>query len=183
VRLWCRRARVLPVLSAGVAMSVCHGCGTPVEQRSHGRRRKWCSDRCRKVTLYSRPCLDCGATVNLDGRVTDPNVRCVECSVAHIRAGSRQWILDSFAEWHRLFGVPPAAGDWNPSRARRMMKRPDDYFGRTLARHDSTGRRWPSTTLVANHFGTWNAALSAAGFEPLTPKQYWIGRRKLAVMA
>jgi hypothetical protein len=101
----------------------------------------------------------------------------------HTRAGSRQWILDSFAEWHRLFGVPPAAGDWNPSRARRMTKRPDDYFGRTLARHDSTGRRWPSTTLVANHFGTWNAALSAAGFEPLTPNQYWIGRRKLAVMA
>jgi hypothetical protein len=164
-------------------MSVCQGCGTPVEQPLRGGRRKWCSERCRRVTLYSRPCLDCGATTNLDGRVTDPSVRCTECAAAHIRAESRQWILDSFDEWYRLFGVPPAAGDWNPSRARLMTKRPDDHYGRTLARHDSTGRRWPATSLVANHFGTWNAALSAAGFEPLTPKQYWIGRRKLAVMA
>lgn len=50
---------------AGGLASVCQGCGTPVEQPIYpqhgGRRRKWCSDRCRKRTAYGGRCEICGA--------------------------------------------------------------------------------------------------------------------------
>ena len=29
--------------------STCEGCGAPIEQPHTGRRRRWCSDRCRKA--------------------------------------------------------------------------------------------------------------------------------------
>lgn len=44
-----------------VRMLACEGCGKRFRWVViRGRRRKWCSDRCRKWTLYSVPCEKCG---------------------------------------------------------------------------------------------------------------------------
>lgn len=61
-------------------MSACAGCGTPITQPpSRGRRRKWCSDRCRKRTLYSGTCEICGGPTNgSNGRDAASDV-CREC--------------------------------------------------------------------------------------------------------
>ena len=56
-------------------MSACAGCGTPITQW----RRKWCSDRCRKRTLYSGTCEICGGPTNgSNGRDAASDV-CREC--------------------------------------------------------------------------------------------------------
>lgn len=64
----------------------CHGrdCTNPVSSR-----RKWCSDRCRKQTMYGQPCVDCGRLTNgSDGKRKKP--RCVPCaSLAVIARGTR----------------------------------------------------------------------------------------------
>jgi hypothetical protein len=139
-------------------MTTCEGCGVPVEQPRRGRR-KWCSERCRKETRYSRKCLDCGAMCNTDGRVTNPTLRCELCARKHSRALSRQWILDSLADWVERFGAAPSATDWNPSTARsKNMHWAAD-------RHAATGRPWPQPSLVIDNFGSWNAGLEAAGLE------------------
>lgn len=55
---------------------LCAGCGEPIEQPKG--RRKWCSERCRKRTLYSGTCVDCGAAT-YNGTVPPPK-RCHECN-------------------------------------------------------------------------------------------------------
>lgn len=59
-------------------MSACAGCGTAIEQP----RRKWCSDRCRKRTLYGGTCKLCGAVTNgYDGPGTAADI-CIDCHEA-----------------------------------------------------------------------------------------------------
>lgn len=64
----------------------CHGCGTvigqPVLPQGGGRRRKWCSERCRKAQ-YGGRCIDCGApTYGGDGAANAPT-RCRRCGPLH----------------------------------------------------------------------------------------------------
>jgi hypothetical protein len=129
----------------------------PTGERSRARK-----DR------YRTPCVDCGEMTNPNGRRTSE--RCGPCAHLHSRAITRRWIFDSFAEWHRLFGVPPTSCDWNQHmcRARGWEHR--------IRRYERTGRVWPSQTTVQDHFGTWNAAVEAMGFRPLRPDEHWIGR-------
>jgi hypothetical protein len=59
----------------------CEGCGSPLApNRGPGRQPKWCSERCRKVTLYSRQCESCGAVCNVDGAVAGAARRCGDCN-------------------------------------------------------------------------------------------------------
>lgn len=54
-------------------MSKCRGCGaTLAPTNGRGRQRLWCSDRCRRRTLYVTPCRTCGAKV-YDGTANPPN--------------------------------------------------------------------------------------------------------------
>ena len=59
---------------------ICVGCGAEVEVSIHGRRRKWCTEHCRKQTLYASPCIDCGAPTwhGCAGRANQG--RCVQCA-------------------------------------------------------------------------------------------------------
>lgn len=156
-------------------MSACGGCGVVLPPQERGRPRKWCSEWCRKRS-YDKPCIDCGTLV--DG--TTPSRcggRCIPCNAAHACQLSRQWILDSFAEWEERFGVPPSAMDWNPSlaRAKGMEWKAERYEG--------TGRPWPSTSLVQDRFGSWNAGRQAAGFETFEAGQYGRDGEDPAVIA
>jgi DNA-binding CsgD family transcriptional regulator len=78
------------------------------------------------------------------------------------RAPAGTWtaerIVAALKDWTRLVGSPPRSYEWAPSSA-RVLRRESPRSRLWAARHP----RWPSTATVARHFGTWNAALSAAG--------------------
>jgi hypothetical protein len=125
----------------------CHGCGGALPPRS----RKWCSERCRRLTLYSRRCVDCGAVCNTDGRVAEASERCWPCH-KRLMHESRRWTRESIVAAIRLWadqhgGVPPKATDCTG-----------------LAREPG-GADFPYVGSVQQEFGTWRAAILAAGFD------------------
>lgn len=143
--------------------SGCHGCGAPLQPNvAPGPKRKWCSQRCRKRTCYSRPCPGCGTLMNGSNGLAGEHAptHCSACAAEHRKAQTRQWILDSFREWVERFGRPPVVAEWNPAMARQLGR--SDY----LEQHAATGRKWPSDSCVADHFGSWNGGVEAAGLTP-----------------
>jgi len=147
----------------GVRLFRCAGCGASFERvQRRGRAPKWCSDRCRKRTLYSIPCVDCGASLNgSDGRGPNAPIRCVVCSARHNGAERKVWtreaLVDAIRRWAALHDEPPAFPDWAPARARANN---DDERAIRWENDD----RWPYATTVVAEFGTWNAGIEAAGF-------------------
>lgn len=134
-------------------MSTCKGCDTELPPSRGQRERKWCSDRCRKRTLYGGSCVDCGAaTDGSNGRAKAPE-RCNPCQAIHRTLWTRETIGAAIRQWHFEHGAFPAATDWNATLARRFGRpdRPVDF---------------PSVETVQRVFGSWNAAIRAAGFEP-----------------
>lgn len=130
---------------------------------------------------YRGECVDCGArTDGSHGRDNAPE-RCAPCAIAREWRLVHEWILDSFREWHEMFGVPPTAMDWNQHATRKVMGRAPNYARRVIERYESTGRIWPSATAVRNHFGSWTEAVRAAGFEPLSSEDRWLGYRGRAL--
>lgn len=145
-------------------MSVCQGCGTTLPPSKGPVPRKWCSDRCRKQTLYGGTCVDCGATTNgSDGRKPEP--RCGTCSARRVGHANKVWtrdgILAAIRAWADEYGEPPAQTDWNPHHARRILH--DDARAR---RFEDANGRWPTFKTPIREFGSWNAAIVAAGFAP-----------------
>jgi DNA-binding CsgD family transcriptional regulator len=57
----------------------CQGCGTELPPQTYtGRARKWCSESCRKRTLYGRACDVCGRRDNGSEGKRESYV-CVDC--------------------------------------------------------------------------------------------------------
>lgn len=117
---------------------------------SHKTACQWVNDpdgqrmRARKDS-YATACVDCGATVSgSDGPREHP--RCLACAAAD-RAWSRGEIVAAIVRWNDEHGVPPTARQWTMESA-----------------------SWrPVTNTVVRVFGSWNAGIAAAGFEPLRP--------------
>jgi endogenous inhibitor of DNA gyrase (YacG/DUF329 family) len=66
------------VSAAVEARATCRGCGAQIEPGTGNRKREWCSDRCRKRTLYSQPCWIAGSRrtgQTAPGRAALPSVR------------------------------------------------------------------------------------------------------------
>lgn len=121
-------------------MSLCVGCDTPLplEIGRPGKRRKWCSERCRKEALYSGKCEQCGGKTNGSNGPGTAATVCMDCL-----RWTREAVLLAVEEWADAHGgVPPTATEW-----------------RTKA---SGGG--PTQTTVRALFGTWNAMLLEAGF-------------------
>lgn len=116
-------------------------------QTTSGRLRKWCSDRCRRTTLYGGTCKYCGTITNgSDGPGAAPDV-CISCAAGHYATWTREAIIACIQQWaDESGGIPPATTDFVRGRA-------DDL-------------PVPSVTHVQRMFGSWNAAIIAAGFEP-----------------
>lgn len=98
--------------------------------------------------LRAGTCADCGAFV-----VT--SARCPRCSA---RRTNRPWadreeVLAAIRDWAEATGAPPRVEDWTPTADPR----------RRWAREYP---RWPSFMTVRTHFGSWPAALAAAGCPP-----------------
>ena len=130
----------------------CQGCGT-LFVAAHGNR-KWCSERCRK-RQYDRVCVGCGGRVDgtSPGRAA-AEPRCRACRDEYRRANAvwtREAIVCAIQEWAaRNDGIPPSAGNWGQDRARG-------------------DNRVCAVNHVMNRWGTWSAAIRAAGFEPRAP--------------
>lgn len=149
------------------------GCGTALPPSRGYRERKWCSEKCRKLTLYARYCVDCGGICNTDGRVTDPSSRCRTCSRAHqsrldvrreVSARNvgqrRRWSDEDFA---RVFQKLTDRGELTTGGYARMYAR-------------SRRGSMPSRPLITMRFGSWNQALEALGFAVARPRGPYAGR-------
>lgn len=67
-------------------------------------------------------------------------------------------VLDAIREWTGRYGEPPATADWSPSRARNAGQ---DWRAERYRAGD-----WPSVSTVVRRFGTFGAAVRAAGLVP-----------------
>lgn len=69
----------------------------------------------------------------------------------------RQWshdtIVQAIRDWVVLYGETPSATDWNVSTPWCDVER-------------FRAGDWPHLSTVQYHFGSWNKAIEAAGFEP-----------------
>jgi hypothetical protein len=90
--------------SAGSAARNCQGCGKSLAG-AHGGRR-WCSERCRKMTLYSQPCPRCGAPMNgSDGLGPDAPVLCKYCNGDRLADENRAKAAAFLAEVEALWAT------------------------------------------------------------------------------
>lgn len=112
----------------------------------------------------TRPCPRCGH--EMPGRNDTQRDRgrtrvCASCwNEEH--AISDEDILDAIRWWHDRYGEPPTSRDWGNSGSRTpisrlQQERLDD--ARSI-------RELPSVTAVTSHFGSWPAAIEAAGLTP-----------------
>lgn len=146
-------------------MSVCQGCSAELPpNRGPGQKRKWCSERCRRHTIYSRPCADCG-TPTYDGSANPPE-RCVPCHARTRVIWTPEAIIDAIREFADRYGQPPAACDWNTGMSYGMKAK--DFWADAC---------WPQSQTVQAAFGSWNAAIAAAGFTPRGVGKRGPGRR------
>jgi hypothetical protein len=80
--------------------------------------------------------------------------------VEHARGLNKVWdresILAAINAWTVEHGTPPTAMDWNPSMARARGRN-------DRARRHAEGD-WPFYSTVVAYFGSWTAALQAAGW-------------------
>lgn len=99
---------------------------------------------------YRRPCPDCGALMNGSNGRQAPRL-CADCTSA-VQHEERHWtkqrVIAAIQLWNELHGRPPVAQDWL------------QYADRTS---------WPTVTAVQREFGSWRAAIAAAGF----PSRTW----------
>lgn len=130
---------------------VCDGCGAEIPQRGN-RRRRWCSQRCRKRTLYSGTCRRCGATTNGYGGPGTASDLCVHCAPKETARWTCDAIVTAMRSWAAEHGRPPVAGDWSQTLA-RQRNRP------------ARSGEFPATSMVLYVFGSWNAAVESAGLE------------------
>ena len=81
--------------------------------------------------------------------------RCLRCALERSRpAWTRHEILAAIRAWAHETGRPPSSTDWNAPRGQESKWRRERA-------------RWPGGRLVSARFGSWDAAIVAAGFEPL----------------
>lgn len=134
---------------------VCAGCETAIPPSRGGPARKWCSEKCRKAQ-YGGVCENCGAATDGSyGSALAPKL-CRPCRLEEQTTWGADGVLTAIRRWVETYGEPPGEVDWNPNLARRR-----DHLHR-VERYE-TGN-WPSHATVTYHFGSWNAAIEAAGF-------------------
>jgi len=151
-------------VSALADVTTCAGCGTPLAQPAGGgRRRRWCSERCRKNTLYGHTCVDCGITTTYAGRPTE---RCADCARRHSKEDlhSRRARSEVSRGRHRLSDAVLV----------EAVRRADALGLRTAPSYASNSAKYglPSSRTLILRFGSWNAARQAAGFSIAKRRTY-----------
>jgi hypothetical protein len=85
----------------------CDGCGTPITQPPRCRRVRWCSDRCRKQTLYGgQPCRRCGAPRGANGSDGNHADRlCPACARADFAVAAAAQHARHVREWEAMWAA------------------------------------------------------------------------------
>lgn len=135
-----RRGPVVPAAGREARIELAHRLGAARVGTTEIASILDVSPRTVRAYLTAGRCADCGTYV-----VTGAE-RCPQCAARRARPPerSREEVLDAIRSWARERGRPPTQADWAS---------PGD-----VAR--------PSYVTVTTHFGTWRAALEAAGFRP-----------------
>lgn len=115
---------------------------------------EWVADptgekRARRKARYDRECVVCGGRVDgtSPGRMAGPDAVCRGCAPGFYKVWTPDAIVCAIQEWaDEHGGVPPSASDWLRDAAARGPS--------------------PAVTTCQNVFGSWSAAIRAAGFEP-----------------
>jgi hypothetical protein len=101
---------------------------------------------------YKGTCLDCGRETAY--REVGFHERCHGCTQRHKAKWDRAKIVAAIRRWTRRYGEPPGANDWSTAMARGRPEK--------LARlHEGD-----SVPTVQHYFGSWSAAIKAAGLTP-----------------
>ena len=116
---------------------------------------------------YQGTCEMCGnPTDGSNGKAKAPR-HCRDCyqSTPEWKEWHTYWtaglLLTRIRKWKDLHGAPPVSADWDPYMARHS------YGDNTRAeRFEDSEGYWPCRTTVVRVFGSWNAAIIAAGFTP-----------------
>ena len=121
------------------------------------------SPRTVRSYLGAGRCRDCGDPV-----VTDV-ARCPRCAARRARRpwATRAEVVAAIHAWVRETGAPPRQQDWVPT---------DDRDRRWAREYP----RWPSWMTVRTLFGSWGAALRAAGYAP--NRERWTPERIAAAL-
>jgi hypothetical protein len=129
-----------------------------------------------RVDSYAGVCMDCGGPT--DGSLGPKKTpkRCASCALAFERediAWTPERVIESFQRFHAEHGRSPLAMDLNPWLALQIAKKVTDPVKR--ARYEEVFARWkpgeyPTHGTVLRRFGTFPAALAAAGL-PLNDRQ------------
>lgn len=98
--------------------------------------------------------------------------RCQRCERSYQRTDeyraartvwTRERIIAAIHWWADTYGEPPASNDWNPAEAYDYLH--DTERAMRAIRHLDEGLI-PWFTTVVERFGSWNAGIAAAGFQP-----------------
>lgn len=140
-------------------MNRCSGCHQEIPLSRGGRARKWCSERCRKETLYGGRCMDCGAVTNGSNGRGKAHKRCLSCYSRHAherRLWTPETVIEAIQAWAHEYGAPPTATEWNPGQHHMKPGAAERYYDGPLVA--------PPVVAVQREFGSWAAAIEAAGF-------------------
>lgn len=100
----------------------------------------------RHKAKYAVECAGCGATTN-PGEPGKKSGYCSRCFSGHVtQKWTREAIVEAIQTWAEQHGRLPAAHEWTV--------------------RGTASKGFPSSTACQYVFGSWNAAIEAAGFEP-----------------
>lgn len=136
----------------------CHGCRVEIPPSRGGPARKWCSDRCRKETLYSVACRECGARVKYTGRRRDI---CAQCSDAH--RDTYEGKVRHSASTRGTKGYTDdelRAALWSVAQDGRVTVHMYRAF------YEGREGTMPTSQAFAYRHGSWSAAVKAYGLQP-----------------
>lgn len=131
--------------------------------------------RARKRSYRGR-CRECGNPTDGSNGPSQTPERCDPCCQRERHWQAVKRIVGSIQRFAERYGRPPTAPDFNPHQARELGHpwRADRFY------RDGD---YPYSSNVLDVFGTWNAAIVAAGFERVGVGQYERADRRGAHLA
>lgn len=124
---------------------------------------------------YAGVCVDCGTATQSDG-TSQASPRCPDCAAAASIVWTAEKCVEAIQEFARRYGAPPTIADLAPALARQAGKR---CGAEKAARYEEKALRferdgcWPWGHTLTAKFGSFQAALRAAGFEPNARQVRW----------
>jgi hypothetical protein len=102
---------------------------------------------------WKRVCPECG------GPKAPASKQCKQCLISQTTKWTPDAIVEAMQEYQRRYGKTPSCTEWNPSLARwRNLPATADRF--------YADGCWPHVQTVLQRFGSWRAAVDAAGLAP-----------------